>query len=145
MGITETVRRFWRDDKLRYLVVGGWNTFFGYASFAVPYWLLGRYIHYLVIAVFAHLTAVSQSFVTQRTLVFRSRDAWLPQYVRFQVAQLGLLGAGLVAMPFLVEICGLSPLVAQFLWLMVVVSASYVIHKTYSFRHARAGTNTSCG
>jgi putative flippase GtrA len=137
MGLIESALGLWRNEQVRYLVVGGWNTLFGYACFALGYALFGHVVHYLVIATLVHGIAVTQSFLTQRTLVFRSRARWLPEYLRFHVSHLGLLGAGLVAMPVLVELVGLSPLVAQAAWILLSVVGSYVVHKSFSFRHAR--------
>ena len=138
MQIVETALALWRGEKLRYLIVGGWNTAFGFGSFALIYLLLGHRLHYLAIAVGAHVIAVTQSFLTQRTLVFRSRAAWAPEYLRFHVSLLGLLAAQMVAMPILVELLGFSPPVAHALWLMVAVVSSYVVHRSFSFRRGRS-------
>jgi putative flippase GtrA len=132
--MTERVLRLWREEKLRFLIVGGWNTVFGYACFALAYYFVGAYVHYLVIGAFAHVTAVTQSFTTQRLLVFHARGACLPQYIRFHVSHLGIFAAGMIMLPALVELCGLSPPIAQGVWLVIAVISSYLIHKFYSFR-----------
>ena len=53
---------FRRREQLLYLVVGGWNTVFGYAVWAVLQFLLGGYLHYLVIVVLSWPIAVLNAY-----------------------------------------------------------------------------------
>jgi putative flippase GtrA len=135
-------RRLWQDSrKLRFLIVGGWNTLFGYLSFYVLYLLAAEHLHYLIIAVIAHFVAVTQSYVMQRRLVFRS-DAPVPgEFLRFNASLIGTLLFGLLAIYLLVEAAALSPLVAQAIVILTSVILSYVLHSRLSFGAApdRAG------
>lgn len=134
----DALRRRWREsEKLRFLAVGAWNTAFGYGLFLALYWLCGAWLHYLAIAVLSHLVAVTQSFVSQRTMVFSAPAGWLGQYLRFHVASLLALGANLGMLALLVEVFGLHVLVAQAAATAVAVVAAYLLHKHYSFREAR--------
>jgi putative flippase GtrA len=128
-------RRLWQDSrKLRFLIVGGWNTLFGYLSFYVLYLVAADRLHYLIIAVIAHFVAVTQSYVTQRRLVFRS-DAPVPgEFLRFNASLIGTLLFGLLAMYLLVEAATLSPLVAQAIVILTSAVLSYVLHSRVSFR-----------
>ena len=62
-----------RREQLLYLVVGAWNTFFGYAVWALMQYLLGDYLNYLVILVLAWPIAVLNAYIGYRYIVFRSR------------------------------------------------------------------------
>jgi putative flippase GtrA len=127
-------RRLWQDSrKLRFLVVGGWNTLFGYLSFYVLYVLAADHLHYLVIAVIAHFVAVTQSYVMQRRLVFRSDAPVAGEFLRFNASLVGTLLFGLLAMALLVEAAGLSPLVAQAIVIVMSVILSYLLHSRLSF------------
>ena len=127
----------WRDNRqLRYLVVGAWNTAAGYCIFALLYLAVGKSVDYMVIAVVSHILAVTQSFVMQRRVVFRSQaNAWA-EYLRFHVAHQGSLGLGLILLPIFVEVAGLSPLFAQAIATAIVVIASYFVHRHFTFRKA---------
>ena len=127
-------RRLWQDSrKLRFLVVGGWNTLFGYLSFYVLYLLAADRLHYLIIAILAHFVAVTQSYVMQRRLVFRSDAPVASEFLRFNVSLIGTLLFGLLAMALLVEAAGLSPLAAQAIVILMSVILSYVLHSRMSF------------
>lgn len=130
----DALRRLWQDGrKLRFLIVGGWNTLFGYLSFYVLYLLAAERLHYLVVAVIAHFVAVTQSYVMQRRLVFRSAAPVTGEFLRFNASHVGTLLFGLLAMYVLVEAATLSPLVAQAIVILTSVILSYVLHSRVSF------------
>jgi len=125
----------WNDSlKLRYLIVGGWNTAAGYLIFAAIYGLAAKHVSYLLIAALSHFLAVTQSFLTQRHLVFHSDGSGKREYLRFHIAHLGSLAAGLCLLPLLVEWVGLSPLYAQALVTLLIVIASFFVHQHYTFK-----------
>lgn len=131
------IDRWHRHQQLRYLLTGAWNTAAGYAIFVVLYFLLAPKVNYMAIAVAAHMVAVTQSFITQRLLVFRSRKNWLAEYGRFHIAHLFTLGLGLVLLSVLVEALEISPLLAQAIVTAAVVMISYVVHQHFTFRAAK--------
>lgn len=125
----------WQNSgKFRYLLIGAWNTVAGYAIFAVLYLLVGAWIGYLATAALSHLFAVTQSFVAQRQLVFRSRGNWWAEYLRFHLAHLGSLALGLLLLPLLVELFDMPPLIAQALITATIVILSYFVHQRFTFR-----------
>jgi putative flippase GtrA len=136
MSLVDHAHRHWhRSEKLRFLVVGGWNTVFGYAVFVLLYWLAGGWLHYAIIATMAHFLAVTQSFIGQRTLVFPSAtDPWSHQFLRFHVASLAALGINLGLLSLLVEVLHLYVPAAQALAMLLSIAVSYLLHKHYSFR-----------
>lgn len=129
------LRRLWEShEPLRFLLVGVWNTLFGYLCFAGLFLLLRGRIHYLAVLVLAHIAAVTNAFIGHRRLTFRVRGHLLADYLRFNLAYLGALGLGLAGLPLLIEGVHLHPLLAQALLNAVVVATSYVMHKHVSFR-----------
>jgi len=124
----------WRDhEQLRFLVIGAYNTVVGYACFVALYALLHGRLHYLVIGALAHAIAACNAFVAHRRLVFRARGPWFPEFVRFNVAQLMVLAAALVALWLLVSVGTLNPVVAQAIVTMGAVAVSYLAHRRFSF------------
>lgn len=123
--------------KFRYLAIGAWNTLAGYAIFAGLYLALSKYIGYIVIAVLSHMIAVTQSFTTQRWIVFRSAGNIWAEYMRFHIAHLGSLAMGLVGLSLAVEILRIPPLIAQAMITALIVIASYFIHQYFTFRKAK--------
>ena len=131
---------WWRlPQKLRFLVAGGYNTVFGYLLFGAMFLWLGRWVHYLVIAVIAHLIAVINAFIVQRFLVFRATDRWQSSFIRFNLSQVMVLLFGMSALYGLVEYGGFSPLLAQAFVTVFSVSLSYFLHRHFSFRDHSSG------
>src|SRR4051794_545714 len=64
---------FRRREQLLYLVVGAWNTIFGYGVWAVMQYLLGDTLNYLVIIVLSWPIAVLNAYLGYRYIVFRSQ------------------------------------------------------------------------
>src|SRR4051794_37384890 len=62
-----------RREQVLYLVVGGWNTLFGYLVWATMQYLLGATLNYLVILVLSWPIAVLNAYLGYRYIVFRSR------------------------------------------------------------------------
>lgn len=122
-----------QSEKIRFLFVGGYNTLFGYVTFAAAYWLLHDEIHYVGLAIAAHLIAVTNSFLTQKYLVFRSKGSWRHEFLRFQIGYLAVLPIGVGLLVFFYEIVGLHMMVAQGVSLFVGVVASYVVNRYFTF------------
>lgn len=133
---TEAGLLWQRSRHLRYLAIGAWNTLAGYAIFAGLYLALSSYLGYMIIAAISHLLAVTQSFATQRWIVFRSSGHWLGEYFRFHIAHLGSLALGLALLPLLVEGFHMTPLIAQAIVTALIVVVSYFVHQHFTFRKA---------
>jgi putative flippase GtrA len=69
-----------RREQLLYLVVGGWNTVFGYFIWAALQLLLGNHLHYLVVMLIAWPIAVLNAYFGYRFIVFRCRGSILREF-----------------------------------------------------------------
>ena len=123
----------WDSEKFRFLAVGAYNTLFGYVAFAVLYTWLHEGLHYLVIAVIAHMIAVINAFFAHRVLVFRARGNLLADFARFNITTLGSTAIGLAGLAALVDLGGIHPLLAQAIVLAATVAITYIAHKFYTF------------
>ena len=126
---------FWqRNEQTRFLLVGAFNTAFGYLVFVVLYLLAGSRLHYLLVAVLAHFLAVIVAFLCHRHLVFRSRGPWFGEFARYNLSILGVMLAGLLGLFLLVSGLLLHPLPAQAIVTCLSVIVSYFAHRHFSFR-----------
>ena len=91
-------------------------------------------VHYVAALLLAQVAAICFAFPVYRNLVFVARGSLLRQLGTF----LGVWWTGaamsLLGVPALVEVAGLRPMTAQLLVLVVVVGASYLGHRTMTFR-----------
>lgn len=123
-----------REQGLRYLVVGAFNTVFGFGLFALLITLVDDRVHYLVLLVGATIVAVLVAFVLYRRFVFRVQGDVLRDLVRFSLVYVVALIANVVALPLLVEGFGVPILPAQAVFVGATVIASFLAHRSFSFR-----------
>jgi len=137
-------------EKLRFLLVGAWNSVFGYLLFAVFLFIAepllqplsdsaapaGRWLGdhaYLIAQWAAWLLGVPQSTLAFKYLVFHSKGRWAGEvarsylvYAPLQVLSFGILWvcSGLL---------GLHPLVGQLIAMTVNAILSYFGHRYFTF------------
>jgi putative flippase GtrA len=137
------VRLYFRyREQILYLFVGGWNTVFGYAVWALLYFLLRDYLHYLIILVLSWPFAVANAYICYRTIVFRSSSTVWRELPRFSLVYVVTLAAALIVLPILVRTLPFNLYAIQALYTAVFVVLSYLAHKYFSFRkgHRRSAT-----
>ena len=121
---------FRRHRLLRFLLVGGVNTLFGYTIFAAAYVLTGD--HRLAVAA-SIVLGVLFNFVTTGRIVFGSRSG--RALIPFILAYVFALVLNVVLLDLLLRI-GLNAFVGQALCLPVVVVTAYLINARFVFRPA---------
>ena len=123
-----------REQGVRYLLVGAWNTLFGYGVFAVLELTLGGDIHYLVLLAVSQALATLNAFAGYRLLVFKVSGTLLRDLARFSVVYVGAFVVNVATLPLLVEVGGIPDLIAQALVVGATVIASFFAHRSFSFR-----------
>jgi putative flippase GtrA len=133
----------------RYLLVGGFNTFFGYGVFALLNWLfrgLGSFA-YMYAWALGNVITITVAFLGYKWFVFRTRGNYLTEWAKV----LGVYGSGLlfgaIALPITVTILRrtmhrpeLAPYLGAGLLMLVTIIFSFLGHKHFSFRMG-AGSN----
>lgn len=122
-----------RRQGLLYLVVGGWNTAFGFATFAALQLTLGDQLGYLVVLVVAWVVNVVEAFFAYRLVVFKVQGHLLRDFARFTSVYVGAFCFNLVALPLAVDGLGAPVLAAQAVVVVLTVVSSYVLHRRFSF------------
>jgi putative flippase GtrA len=126
-----------RQQGIRYLIVGGWNTLFGYCSFAALQIAFGKHVYYLFLLSIAMVFAILNAYIGYRLFVFKVRGRWIRDLGRFSVVYLGSFAANLAILPLLVEVAGIPVLVAQAFTVAGTVAMSFFAHRSFSFRRPR--------
>lgn len=123
-----------KDEKVRFLAVGGFNTAFGFTMFVVFQSTVGHVVGYIVSLYLAHIVASCVAFVLYRRVVFDVRGAVLLDFVRFQGVYVVPLLANTMALPLLVSLGGWNVYAAQGIMVVFLTVISYLGHKFFSFR-----------
>ncbi len=137
---------------LRYLMVGAWNTLFGYATYVVFTALLSR-VHYgyVLASLIANLLNITVAFLGYKWFVFRTRGHYLREWVRCVMVYSTVILLGMVLLPPVVYLVShvtgrpkAAPYIAGLLITGMTVILSFLGHKTISFRHAIQEPESSC-
>jgi putative flippase GtrA len=131
---------------LRYLLVGGWNTVFGYVCFFLMNSWLSRFVTwypYIVASLSASLISISVAFLGYKWFVFRTRGNYLREWLRTLTVYSGSV---LIATVALAPLVGLirhatryqtqAPYIAGALISGFIVISSFLGHRNFSFRKA---------
>ncbi len=128
---------------LRYLVIGVWNTAFGYATFALFTHLLENVVpqSYMAASVLSSLINITVSFLGYKWFVFKTKGNYLREWARCVAVYGSNILFGLAILPLLVY--GIrhtthwqhqAPYVAGALLTAVTVLVSFFGHKHFSFK-----------
>ena len=128
-------------QKLRFLLVGGFNTVFAYAVFFALYWLFinlniwdfDKIIVSNAALVVQYFITINLSFATMRYYVFQSHGNWKKELLKAWSVYVGLLFINAPVISFLIWL-GIHPLLAQALYLTFSTIITFLLHKYYSFR-----------
>ncbi|RKR75144.1 GtrA family protein [Frondihabitans australicus] len=133
-------RRLLADERFRFLLVGGFNTVFGYALFAAFELTIGHTIGYLGSLYASYAISTVVAFVLHRRFTFRAQDSGnvVVDFLRFCGVYVVSLAINSVILPLLVEVAHWQPLVAQAVTVVVTTLISYFGHKFFSFRRRPA-------
>lgn len=128
---------------LRYLIVGGWNTLFGYASFAILTAILDPHIPhaYIVASVLASIINITVSYLGYKWFVFKTRGNYLREWLRAVAVYSTAILISTATLPVLVFIIRrlwhfdkAAPYIAGAVLTIFTVIYSFLGHKKFSFR-----------
>ncbi len=120
------------NQKLRFLLVGGFNTVFAYGVFAALFELAK--IPYNPALILQYFITVNISFITMRYYVFQSHGNIKAEYVKAWTVYIGMYFFNAFALNLFVRVLGLYPLIGQAAYLVISTILTYLLHKYFSFR-----------
>jgi putative flippase GtrA len=127
----------------RYLLVGAWNTLFGYGSFAALTAILNPIVphSYILACVIASLLNITVSYLGYKWFVFKTQGNYLREWARCVTVYSGAIVLGVVLLPILVlairrgtPFVHAAPYIAGAILTAVSVVYSFIGHKRFSFR-----------
>jgi len=135
-------------EKLRFLLVGGFNTVFAFGVLAALLWccafINGRFEFTRSEALVANISLFMQyiitinvSFLTMRYYVFQSNGDWKREYVKAWSVYVLIYFINAPVMTFLIVFLHLHPLAAQAVYLIFSTVLTFLLHKYYSFRRKK--------
>ncbi|MEX3959345.1 GtrA family protein [Trinickia sp. EG282A] len=126
-----------RVKTLRYLLVGGVNTAFGYCVNVGLYYALHTQQQLFAICLLANVVCITEAFFLHRLFVFKSREPWLREYLRCYAVYGSTMLVATVALWLLVDALGVPFWFAQMLVLTISVAVSFIGHDQFTFKKVR--------
>lgn len=140
---------------LRYLLIGGWNTVFGYTCF----FLMNRWLStvmpaysYIAASLIANLIAISVAFLGYKWFVFRTRGNYLREWLRTLTIYSGSILVSTLALAPLVGLIRYTtryrteaPYIAGAVVAIFTVISSFLGHRHFSFRKTSTTPDESNG
>ncbi len=147
-------RSLFSNQATRFLLVGAWNTLFGYSLFCLLTWLLTDRVPYAYIpaAAIGHVISVSVAFVGHRRFVFRSQGPLATEFLRchlvYAVSFLVNFVLLLLLVPALEWTLGPRPYVPYLAGGLVTLGSTVVSffgHKHFSFAPPKGKKSPEAG
>ena len=119
-------------QKVRFLLVGGFNTVAAYLIFLSLYFLTGN--RYVVSVVLQYIISINISIVTMRYYVFRSHGNFTAEYLKAGMVYVYMLGFNLLWLYVFIDLLEINALISQAAYLTVSTAMTYIFHKYFSFK-----------
>ena len=128
--------------KIKFVLVGIWNTIFGYAVF-VGFDILfalcfaKRYFAYMLAVVLSSILSILNAYIFHKFVTFRSSVrgiAIITEFLRFSSTYIVSFLLGLILLPIFVELFHLDPKIAAALIIPITTIISYFGHFMFSFK-----------
>lgn len=123
------------NQKIRFLLVGGFNTVLAYSVFVGLYQLAG--LNYNLALITQYFITVNVSFFTMRYYVFQSNGVLKTEYFKAWMVYIGMYFFNAFALNFFVLVLSLGPVIGQAMYLVISTIVTYILHKYFSFREKR--------
>ena len=140
----QTLDHLWlnHQTKVRFVLVGLWNTLFGYLVFVGLDYLFNlyfspRYVAYMSAAVLSNILAIINAYIFHKHITFQSTvrgKGILIEFARFFSTYLFTTILGLILLPVSVEALGIEPRISVALLIPVTTVISYIGHSRFSFK-----------
>ena len=134
------------QTKVRFVLVGLWNTIFGYLVFVGLDYLFNlffspRYVAYMSAAVLSNVIAVTNAYFFHKHLTFKSKTRGrtaFREYLRFYMTYIFTSILSLILLPIFVELLELDPKIAVAIITLFLTFVSYISHNKFSFRQGES-------
>lgn len=127
------IKNYWSNEKIRFLVLGLVNSFFGWIVFLVSQLLITGELSYIISLILAYGLGTLTSFLLQKYFVFRAHGNKIREFLRYAVIYIPQLIINILLLPLIVAILGINWLFAQTIFICLAAVLSYFGHKYFSF------------
>jgi putative flippase GtrA len=130
------------ERPIRFLLAGGLNTVVGLSAYPILLWISPWFEkHYMFALAIAQPLCLIFAFTTYKVGVFRSRNNIISEFWKFCSYYAINYAANWIALPLLVEIGHIHPVIAQFAFAICLMIGSYFWHSNITFKPTPGNSN----
>ena len=122
------------NDKIKFVLVGGYNSGFSYLLFCLLQISFADHLHYLAILTISHFLSVFNSFICFRIFVFHSKGSFWKEYLKVNLVYVGYLICNAVLLYILKDLIKINLFVSQLICIILLAFLVYLSHKYFSFK-----------
>jgi putative flippase GtrA len=124
-------------EKARFILVGIWNTLFGYSLYFLLYTFFHRQIHYIFLLIIATIFSITNAYFCYKFFVFKTTGGYIKEYMRFYLVYGVNFGLNMLLLPVFVETLLVEPRISQAIITLGLTIFSYIGHKYFSFQKSK--------
>ncbi|MDR0484891.1 MAG: GtrA family protein [Alphaproteobacteria bacterium] len=125
---------------IRFIIVGGYNTVFGWLVFSLFYYLWGNNLHYAIILIFAFIVGILNNFILFKIFVFKTKGNWLQEGVSTYISYAFLYPVNYLILFITINMYGMSAYMGQGIAVIIMPIITYFVLKIFAFK--KRDTNT---
>jgi len=131
------------NTKVKFVLVGIWNTIFGYFVFLVldtffESLFLKRYFAYMSAMILSQIIATINAYIFHKYVTFKSKvrgKGIIIEFFRFCLTYVVTFCLSLILLPFFVEIFKIQPKISAAIVIFICTVISYIGHSRFSFSY----------
>ena len=129
----QLITKAWQQRGIRYLLIGGWNTIFGFAVITILKFTAMPPLNTVAAVTIASALSVIQSYVMQRKFVWRSKNEFHKEFFKFVLISISQYVTSVMLMTYLVDFRKFPLLPTQFIVSLSLVAITFVLMRSWTF------------
>jgi len=121
------------SEKVRYIIIGIFNTMFGYSVGIVLFTILSEKLHTILIVSMANMLSIIVSFFMHKLFVFRRKGKWINEFFRACIVYMNMALVSVFIMWVFIDILNISIWISQAIAICTTFSLTYFGHKKFTF------------
>ncbi len=128
-------------QKIKFLIVGSWNTLVGYCLFYFFYTLMEesfneKYQAYMIAIILSQFFGIVHSFFSHKYITFKSQKTgrhMFAEFFKFSFAYTGTFLLSIVLLPLITELLVIDPRISVIMVMAIIAVGSYLLNSKYVF------------
>lgn len=120
-------------DKIRFLLVGGFNAAFSYIIFALAIFMIGKE-HYQICVALQWIISSVFSFINQKIFVFCTKGNWLQEYLKCWITWFVSYICNAIILEFIVRFVTKNVYIGQIFSILMASVITYILFKYFAFK-----------